>query len=212
MKHAASRELYEHWMRLRGCNRAPRRSELEPYDLRRVLGDTFILEAAENPAYPFRLAGTQICAAFGREMKGEDFLDIFSDEDLRSVASLLADITYRAAAGVLGTVATSRSGRTVKFEVLVLPLASDQPDPSGESPAFDRVIGVMPAMDRPYWLGSDWLTRHEVVSLRLLHPVEGRPREAVTPARVVDLEQSRVVPVAARGGPRRFVVVEGGKR
>ena len=58
MKHGASRELYEYWNRLRGTDKAPQRSAIEPSDLRRVLADTFILEVAGREKYDVRLAGT----------------------------------------------------------------------------------------------------------------------------------------------------------
>ncbi len=214
MKHASSRELYEHWGRLRGAGRAPQRSVVEPYDLRRILGDVFILEVVDHATYRFRLAGTQLCATHGRELKGEDFLELFSDTDIRSVASLLLDVTEAAAAGVLGTVAHSRSGRTVALELLLLPLASDAApaaDRDFDPPGFDRIIGVMPAMERPFWLGSDPIVSHDVTSLRLLQ-TEVRPRPLIPTGRVIAVEPLPLQASHPRPGLGRFTVLEGGKR
>src|SRR5512146_2629747 len=44
MKHATTRELYDYWNRVRGGERAPLRSAIEPSDIRRILGEMFILE------------------------------------------------------------------------------------------------------------------------------------------------------------------------
>jgi len=212
MKHASSRELYEHWGRLRGSHRAPLRSAVHPYDLRAILGDTFILEVIDPATYRFRLAGTQLCASHGRELKGENFLDLFGDEDVRAVVSLLIDVTDGSAAGVMGTLARSRSGRTVPVEVLLLPLAGDdRADEVFDPPGFNRVIGVMPPMERPYWLGSDHLVGHEITSLRMLQ-TDIRVRPHIPTARVVPVEPLPLQSSEARAGPARFVVLEGGKR
>ena len=44
MKHDTSRELFRYWDGIRRGQPAPKRSDIEPSDIRRVLADTFILE------------------------------------------------------------------------------------------------------------------------------------------------------------------------
>ena len=78
MKHAASRELYAYWQEKRGTRRAPERAEIEPGAIRGVLSDAFILALDRNRGHPVRLAGTRVCALFGREIKGESFLDFWA--------------------------------------------------------------------------------------------------------------------------------------
>ena len=73
MKHAASRELYTYWQALRGRRPAPQRAEIEPGAIRHVLSEAFIVALDRGTGYPFRLAGTRVCALFGRELKGESF-------------------------------------------------------------------------------------------------------------------------------------------
>ena len=75
MKHAASRELYTYWQALRGRRPAPQRAEIEPGAIRHVLSEAFIVALDRGAGYPFRLAGTRVCALFGRELKGESFLE-----------------------------------------------------------------------------------------------------------------------------------------
>src|SRR6185436_10758974 len=77
MKHATSRELYQYWDRVRRGQPAPKRSDIEPSDIRRILADTFILEVTDRETYAIRLAGTRICALYGREIKGTNFLDLW---------------------------------------------------------------------------------------------------------------------------------------
>ena len=69
MKHQATRDLYAYWQQLRRGRTAPDRSEIEPADIRHLLGHTFILEVVSRREFRFRLAGTRVCALFGREMK-----------------------------------------------------------------------------------------------------------------------------------------------
>jgi hypothetical protein len=199
MKHPVSRELYAYWNRLRGGEPAPRRGAIEPADIRGVLGDTFILEVIDRPTYRFRLAGTRLCAAYGRELKGRNLLDFWSAEDREGMATLLAAVSEDAAGTVLGVEAASARDQGVGYEMLILPLRHD-------GPLYDRVLGVLAPMARPYWLGVHPIVRQRITSLRLLWPDEQpqflRRRE---PATVVPMP-----PPAARRSP--LVLLQGGKR
>src|SRR3979411_214660 len=53
------------------ARRAPERGDIEPGAIRNVLGDSFIIAYDPEADHPFRLAGTRVCALFGRELKGE---------------------------------------------------------------------------------------------------------------------------------------------
>ena len=66
MKLNGSIELFQYWNRLRGTRPAPRRTEIEPSDIKTLLADTFILEQDSRGLPVFRLAGTRLCALFGR--------------------------------------------------------------------------------------------------------------------------------------------------
>src|SRR5205807_1852183 len=90
MKHSSSRELFAYWDRQRGSRAAPERVDIEPAAIRRVLGDTFILGADADLDHRFRLAGTRICALFGRELKNEAFVALFEQPHQSSVRELAA--------------------------------------------------------------------------------------------------------------------------
>jgi len=206
MKHAVCRELYDYWNRLRGRLPAPQRDAIEPADIRRILGDTFILEKASPTAYRYRLAGTRLCGAYGREMKGLSFLDFWGKADREPVETLLAAITDDAAAAVIGVTAHASRERALSFEMLLLPLAS-------RGPGFERVLGGMAPMDHPFWLGMDPIVRQEIVSLRLIWPDE-TPRFLRRPEPEPDVPT--VVPLRPPLSPKalreRFVLLDGGKR
>jgi len=73
MKHPSNRELFDYWNMRRGERLAPERGDIEPAAIRKILGDTFVLEREGGTNPVFRLAGTRLCALFARELKGESF-------------------------------------------------------------------------------------------------------------------------------------------
>ena len=104
MKHAASQELYAYWEERRGTRPAPERAEIEPGAIRQVLSDAFILALDDRAGHPFRLAGTRVCALFGRELKGERFIGLWArGEPADPVAIFLASSTMSASAPLPGS-------------------------------------------------------------------------------------------------------------
>ena len=73
MKHPSNQRLFEYWNERRGERLAPERADIEPGAIRQVLGDTFVIGASGVESHVFRLAGTRLCALFGRELKAESF-------------------------------------------------------------------------------------------------------------------------------------------
>ncbi len=74
MKHPSSREFFAYWDAKRGDARAPDRSEIEPGAVRELLGDIFVLSYDNEAGYPFRVAGTRVCALLGRDLKDTELL------------------------------------------------------------------------------------------------------------------------------------------
>jgi hypothetical protein len=165
MKHQTTRELYDYWNRVRGSERAPLRNAIEPSDIRRILGEMFILEVLERDTYYVRLAGTRICALYSREIKGTNFLDLWSGEDRQAMATLSAAVSEDGAAAVVTIMAGTARDQEVPCELILLPLRHG-------GPKFDRVLGSCAAMERPYWLGSEPVVRQSIASLRLIWPDE----------------------------------------
>ena len=147
MKHAASRELYAYWEERRGTRPAPERAEIEPGAIRGVLSDAFILALDRNAGHPVRLAGTRICALFGRELKGESFLDLWGAGSKPVVASLLSILSDECTGTVAGVTAQNDSGDPIDLELLLLPLGIRRP-------SFARTIGVLAPLKVPPWLGA----------------------------------------------------------
>ncbi|MDJ0933657.1 PAS domain-containing protein [Breoghania sp.] len=183
MKHATTQALYGYWNRLRGSKPAPERSEIEPGDIRTILGDTFILEALGDEGYRFRLAGTRMCAAYCRELKGRDFLRMWSDKDREAMETMLQTITNDAAAAVLGVESRTDRGQSVDLEILLLRMRYQ---------GYARILGSCAMMEKPYWIGIHPVVSQSISSLRLIWPDEqpfflrkvnaGREGHAVAPA------------------------------
>jgi hypothetical protein len=210
MKHKITRDLYAYWQVLRRDRPAPERTEIEPAEIRSILGDTFILEVTDDLACRFRLAGTRICALYGRELKGRAFATLWTGKDRETIGSLIGAISEEAAAAVIGFSGETDFGRSVPIECLLLPLSQN-------GGGYRRILGSLVAMDDPYWLGMHPVMRQSITGLRLIWPEENRmflrrgdAAAAETPVRAMP------VPLMAPPGatPRRIAhltVYEGGK-
>lgn len=149
MKHPTSRELFAYWNQQRGNRLAPERGDIEPSAIRHVLGDTFVLSVDGMAQHPFRLAGTRLCALFGRELKGESFVKLWERTGQTSMRELLA-VVMEEKTGVVAsaTAATSDdSVLAVNLELVLLPLAH-------QSNSEARILGALAPMTAPYWLGA----------------------------------------------------------
>ena len=148
MKHASSRELFAYWDERRGQRPVPERVDIEPGAIRQVLSETFILSVSDAAAgHPFRLAGTRVCALFGRELKGESFIDLWDLGSRGPIADLLAISTDESVGTVAGVTAHSTAGEPVELELLLLPLGMRRP-------RLARTIGILAPLKPPAWLGA----------------------------------------------------------
>jgi hypothetical protein len=149
MKHPSNRELFDYWNDRRGQRLAPERADIEPSAIRKVLGDTFVLDTAAGDNNSFRIAGTRLCALFGRELKGESFLKLWQRSGQTAIRELIA-VVVEEKAGVVASVTGATSDDTllpVNLELMLLPLAYQS---RGEA----RVMGGLAPMAAPYWLGA----------------------------------------------------------
>lgn len=147
MKHAASRELYAYWEERRGKRSAPERAEIEPAAIRRALSDAFILAIDARAGHPFRLAGTRVCALFGRELKGQSFIGLWAAASQPAIADLLNILDHERVGTVAGVTAQNGDGEAAELELLLLPLSASRP-------SLARTIGVLAPIKIPEWLGA----------------------------------------------------------
>lgn len=121
MKHPSTREYFAYWDEKRGVARAPDRSEIEPGAVRELLGDIFVLSYDAASGYPFRVAGTRVCALLGSDLKDRSFSALFTPDTRREIEDIIAVVSEEMLAAVAGITATSQAGSTAHLELLLLP-------------------------------------------------------------------------------------------
>ena len=210
MKHEKSTSLFQYWNRLRGNRPAPKRTEIEPADIKANLADTFILEQDTRGRPMFRLAGTRLCATFGRELKGFAFEALWREAD-RGIALRLAHSAFSADSVVIVSLSgRSAGGRECEFELVMLPLEGGLD--------HRRLLGSIAPLERPFWLGADAVVECRIETLRVIDPdrepylLANRPPIPAPPLSPADAGEFE--PLDAQDGTRRIrhlLVIEGGK-
>lgn len=203
-KHKTSEVLFAYWDKVRGDRATPRRFEIDPGKIATILPSTFILERLDADHFRFRLAGTQVCDAFGSELRGTNFLAGWTPGDRASLVRHLSALTKQGAVETVHMEAAPMARPSTPFEMILLPLRH-----SGE--LIDRVLGAFSPLEAPQWLGELPLTCKRIISQELLWPAgfqNAAPGEQNNPSVPVLLpaEHARVV----RSERRQFRVFEGG--
>jgi hypothetical protein len=121
MKHPSSREFFAYWDDKRGGARAPDRSEIEPGAVRELLGDIFVLSYDPAAGYPFRVAGTRVCALLGCDQKGSSFSALFTPPCRREIEDIIGIVAEEMLAAVAGITGTAEDGSRAHLELLLLP-------------------------------------------------------------------------------------------
>ena len=161
MKHPSVRELYHYWNAQRGLRAAPERSDIEPGAIRRALADTFILAHDAATGHSFRIAGTRLCAAFGRELRGTAFINLWDQESTRRINDLVGAVTRESVGAVAGARGCSADGEVLDFELVLLPLRH-------QTATDARVLGALAPQDLPYWFGMSPVGKLALGTIRYL--------------------------------------------
>jgi hypothetical protein len=174
MKHPSVRELYRYWNAQRGLRAAPERSDIEPGAIRRALADTFILSQHAAHGHSFRIAGTRLCAAVGRELRGTSFINLWDEESRRNVNDLVAAVTRESIGAVAGARGCSADGDVLDFELVLLPLRH-------QSATDARVLGALAPQELPYWFGMNPVGKLALGTIRYLGHEDAQNRDAGGP-------------------------------
>lgn len=211
MKHEGTIALFQYWNRLRGRRPAPRRTEIEPADIKSLLADTFILEKDTRGEPVFRLAGTRLCATYGRELKGYSFSLVWAQRDQR-ILSRFAHAAFHDKSVIAVTFdGISRNGRSNSFEMVLLPLEGGLGSP--------RTLGAITPLEKPFWLGADPIVESRIDTLRIVD-LEREPALLTSRASVavppIAPGEAQILGIGneATGNGRRIrhlVVFEGGR-
>ncbi|QDB99249.1 PAS domain-containing protein [Mesorhizobium sp. 8] len=210
MNLSGSITLFQYWNRLRDGRPAPKRTEVEPADIKTLLADTFILEKDTRGEAVFRLAGTRLCAIYGRELKGFSFPSLWREKDQRLMARLIQGVFQQKSVVLATYEGFSRAGRSTRFELLALPL-----DGGAEHP---RCLGIISTAEKPFWLGADPIVDVLIDSIRVIDPereplfLKNRPAISVPALAPSELEAPQTISEFGRARRiRHLVVLDGGR-
>lgn len=176
MKHPASREFFDYWDGKRGDARAPERSDIDPNAMRGLLGDVFVLSCDTRAGYPFRIAGTRLCATFGRDLKDASFLTLFAAASRPEIEEIVGTVTDEMLPAIAGLTATGARGALSHLELLLLPFNSRAHAPIS-------LTGLL----APFENAASALGELTLSSFRYIHP----PPESLLPRVVRKLKIAR---------------------
>lgn len=125
-EHQPLKDIYAYWLKKKGDRFAPSRADIDPTEIPLLLPYVGLVDVFRNPLrFRYRLTGTQISSAYGKELTGRYLDEIDLDGHQREIID-----EYR-------TVAESgqplcaiwdyqrNDGRHLHYERLALPLSSD---------------------------------------------------------------------------------------
>jgi len=117
--------LYDYWLSKRAGRRYPARRDIDPIDFRYLLGRIVLIDVLRDPLrFRVRLQGMEVVKYFGRDLTGRTFDEIQRPE-LRAFLLLRARELVEAGQPHFARRVLAKDGRTLRFEVAVLPLADD---------------------------------------------------------------------------------------
>jgi hypothetical protein len=157
--------LFDYWNALRGSRSAPDRRDIDPTRIRTALANTFILELSEANEFDFRLAGSHLCTAYSRELKGRSFSRLWHDRDRDAIDTLIRAVTEDHAVALVTFQGTTAVHTRLSVETILLPLRHN-------GSTHSRILGAMTALDEPYWFGVQPLLEQRITGLRLIWPDE----------------------------------------
>jgi hypothetical protein len=121
MKHPSNRKFFAYWDGKRAHARAPDRSDIDPNAVRELLGDIFVLSYDHEIGFPFRVAGTRVCALLGRDLKDQSFSALFATESRREIEDIITYVAEEMLPAIAGLTATAEDGSRAHLELLLLP-------------------------------------------------------------------------------------------
>lgn len=162
MRHTTSKKLFNYWNNLKGHRSAPERAEIEPSDIRDILGDTFILEVDQTyRTISFRLAGTKLCSAYGKELKSVGYLGLWDEADNLKIYDAVKQVYQHSQPMVIAHLAETQNKQFLAFETVLVPLLN------GTSNSV-RILGSTSPAEVPNWMGVDPVMNNRIKLSRKL--------------------------------------------
>jgi hypothetical protein len=134
MFHSNTEQLIDYWRNRCGRAELPARSAIDPRDIADILPQIFMLGRTGPGRYKVRLAGGFIADLYGRELRQEDFLQLWEDQ-ARTPLQLALEAVRRHPEPIVAVAEARTAVRSMRLEVLIAPLTG----PSGQ---IDRLMGL----------------------------------------------------------------------
>lgn len=161
MRHYLTRTLFDYWAGLMHESGLPYRTAIDPKEFKPVLPHTFILERIDSEHIIYRLAGTELCSSYGREFRDQNFLQMWQDNQRRSMRMLIDQVVTLRCAGLVHFHALTLGQARYACEAIILPLLDGYHQPS-------RLIGAMLPLEPLSDIGDKKLVKNDVKAIELL--------------------------------------------
>lgn len=119
--------LYDYWQERRSLRPMPSRSDIDPVDMRFILGNILLVDVLAAPRrFHIRLHGTNLVRRAGYELTGK-MLEQLPDAEFRASAQECFTTVVEARRPVHSLRSRTLSGRPQPFEAVILPLSRAAP-------------------------------------------------------------------------------------
>jgi hypothetical protein len=205
MRHTASRQLFEYWDSLRGDRSAPERRDVDPVEMKSILGDVFFAERTQKEFVMFQFVGTRINAMHGYDLQHRSALGIWSPSSASEFIKVIERITERGVPMIVSSEGLMRGREVAEIETLLLPLQFGS--------RFTRFVGCHVNLGKPQAFWDEPLASCRIKAVRPLF-AERTSGDEVDPEdhRNADVF-ANVVSIAQLYGGRRIAhltVIDGG--
>lgn len=165
MRHQTNQRMFYIWDEMRANQPAPLRSDMEAATIAPVMPSVFMVKMLADIA-TIHLAGGDMCALFGDKLRGKAFASLWLNGVDRKPSTLARRCAIDQELFLIEADGLTHQGKVTQLELIMLPLANDQPD-SGHLIGTIARIGPQPGPDpmsaTPHILG---------MSLTHIRPIE----------------------------------------
>jgi hypothetical protein len=204
MQKQSTKTLYHYWNALRGSRSAPDRRDIDPTKIRGALANTFILEFNDSHEFDFRLAGSHICSAYARELKGRSFTRLWHPRDRDAMETLIRAVTEDHAVALITFQGLTAIHTRMSVETILLPVRHN-------GSTQTRLLGAMTAVDEPYWFGVQPIVEQRITGLRLIWP-DDQSRAEMAHDVAANVPMDVTFASAAGGAPRPMAATVFGRQ
>ncbi len=159
--HQNTRAMLNAWKRMNEAA-GPEHREPKVRDFTAILGNLFVLQRVDGGIWPFRLAGSALGKALGRDLTDHDFMALWRGRDMPMVTAQLDAVRFGTAPGLIRARGELLSGGSVDIEIALAPLETKSLRPN-------RILGLYQIVGDDSRLNGRPIWRHQISAV---HPPE----------------------------------------